>query len=66
VRSPGAVVIGGHINGLGLVRALAAHGVPTAVVTTSPFDIADRSRCVSAHVALHALPPPVVSPAGPG
>ena len=39
-------MIGGYVNGLGLVRALAARGVPTAVVTTKPFDIAHRSRLV--------------------
>ena len=44
---PGAVVIGGYVNGLGLVRGLAARGVPAAVVTTKPFDIAHRSRLVS-------------------
>jgi predicted ATP-grasp superfamily ATP-dependent carboligase len=46
VRSPGAVVIGGYVNGLGLVRALAARGVPTAVVVTKPYDIAHASRWV--------------------
>jgi D-aspartate ligase len=45
----GAVVIGGYVNGLGLVRGLAARGVPTAVVTTKPFDIAHRSRLIRAH-----------------
>ena len=45
----GAVVIGGHINGLGLVRSLAARGLPVALVTTSPDDIAQHSR----HVAMH-------------
>jgi predicted ATP-grasp superfamily ATP-dependent carboligase len=51
VRSPGAVVIGGYINGLGVVRALAARAVPVAVVTTRPFDIAHLSRHVSGHAA---------------
>lgn len=51
VRSPGAVVIGGYVNGLGLVRALAARGVPTAVVTTKPYDIAHHSCWVSAHAS---------------
>ncbi len=46
---PGAVVIGGYVNGLGLVRALAACGIPTAVVTTRPFDIAHRSRRIVGH-----------------
>lgn len=44
---PGLVVIGGHINGLGLVRALRARGVRTAVVSTAPYDLAHRSRAVS-------------------
>jgi glycerol-3-phosphate dehydrogenase len=50
VRSAGAIVIGGYINGLGLVRALAARKVATAVITTQPYDIAQRSRwsCASA------------------
>jgi predicted ATP-grasp superfamily ATP-dependent carboligase len=48
VRSLGAVVVGGYVNGLGLVRALAARGIATAVVTTKPYDIAHRSRWVSA------------------
>ncbi len=51
MKSQGAVVIGGHVNGLGLVRSLAARGIPTAVVTTKPYDIAQRSRWVSAVVA---------------
>jgi len=51
VSSPGAVVIGGYINGLGLVRALAARQIRTAVVTTKPYDIAHRSRYVSARAA---------------
>jgi predicted ATP-grasp superfamily ATP-dependent carboligase len=50
MRSLGAIVIGGYVNGLALVRALAAHSVPTVVITTTPHDIAHRSRYVSAHV----------------
>jgi predicted ATP-grasp superfamily ATP-dependent carboligase len=46
---PGAVVMGGHVNGLGVVRALAARGVPTAVVRTRSFDIAHRSRWIQDH-----------------
>jgi D-aspartate ligase len=49
MRSPGAVVIGGYVNGLGLVRALAARGLPVAVITTKPYDIAHRSRWCAAH-----------------
>ncbi len=40
----GAVIAGGYVNALGLVRALAARGVDTAVITTKRFDIAHRSR----------------------
>lgn len=43
----GAVVIGAHVNGLGVVRSLAPLGVPVAVVSTRPFDIAHRSRDVA-------------------
>ena len=50
---PGAIVIGGHVNALGVIRALAPHDVPIAVVTTRPFDIAHHSRWVSEH---HHLP----------
>ncbi|HEX8207102.1 MAG TPA: hypothetical protein VF587_13660, partial [Solirubrobacteraceae bacterium] len=45
-RAPGAVLVGGYVNALGLVRSLAARGVPVAVVTTKPFDVAHRSRFV--------------------
>jgi predicted ATP-grasp superfamily ATP-dependent carboligase len=48
-------VIGGYVNGLGMVRALAAHGIPVAVVTTKPYDIAHRSRFVVAHRAVVGL-----------
>lgn len=51
----GAVVIGGFINGLGLVRALAAQRVPVAVVTTQPYDIAHRSRWCREHHHLDEL-----------
>lgn len=40
----GAVVVGGYVNALGLVRSLAARGIEVAVVTTKPFDIAQHSR----------------------
>jgi D-aspartate ligase len=40
----GAVVIGGYINGLGVVRALAARGVPVAVIETRPYDVAGHCR----------------------
>jgi predicted ATP-grasp superfamily ATP-dependent carboligase len=43
-RGPGGVVLGGYVNGLGVLRAVAALGVPAAVVRTRPFDLAHRSR----------------------
>ena len=51
--TPGAIVVGAHANGLGVIRALAARGVPTVSVSTRPFDIAQHSRCVHER---HALP----------
>lgn len=49
MQTKGAIVIGGYVNGLGLVRALASRGVPAAVLTTQPFDVAQRSRWCVAH-----------------
>jgi D-aspartate ligase len=49
VSIPRAIIIGGYVNGLGLARALAARDVATVVITTKPYDIAHRSRWVSAH-----------------
>ena len=46
-RTPVAVVIGGYVNGLGVVRALGSRGVRTAVITTKPYDLAHRSRWVA-------------------
>jgi D-aspartate ligase len=48
----GAVVVGAHVNALGIVRSLAPLGIPVAVVSTRPFDIAQRSRDVVASVSL--------------
>ena len=45
-RPRGAIVVGAHANGLGVVRSLAAHGIPLAIVSTRPFDVAQRSRWV--------------------
>lgn len=55
MAAAGAVVIGGYVNGLGLVRALAARRIPAAVVTTKPFDIAHRSRWCVAHAAVSGI-----------
>lgn len=55
----GAIVIGGYVNALGVVRSLAARGMPVEVVVTRPFDIAHRSRdCRAHHVVadLHERP----------
>jgi predicted ATP-grasp superfamily ATP-dependent carboligase len=46
----GAVVLGGYVNALGVVRALADQGLAVAVVTTRRFDIAHRSRSCVAHL----------------
>ena len=43
---PGAIVVGAHVNGLGVIRALAARGIPIAAVATRPFDVAHHSRWV--------------------
>lgn len=48
LNTSGAVIVGGHVNGLGLIRALGARGIRTAVIITKPFDIAQHSRWVSA------------------
>jgi predicted ATP-grasp superfamily ATP-dependent carboligase len=49
------VVIGGYVNGLGVVRALAARGVRCEVITTKPYDIAQRSRWVAGSRAVGDL-----------
>jgi D-aspartate ligase len=55
MSAPGAVVIGATANGLGVMRALAARGIRTAVVTTKPYDVAHRSRYAVAHRAVEDL-----------
>ena len=54
--TPGAVVVGAHINGLGVVRALGARGVPIVVVSTQPYDLAEHSRWVSERHQLREFP----------
>jgi predicted ATP-grasp superfamily ATP-dependent carboligase len=54
--TPGAVVVGAHINGLGVIRALGPRGVPTAVVSTRPYDFAQHSRWVSERHELREFP----------
>ncbi len=51
----GAVVVGAHANGLGIVRSLAALGVRPAIVSTRPYDVGHRSRWISERHALPAL-----------
>src|SRR5690349_21901882 len=55
MHSRGAIVVGGYVNGLGIVRALAERGVPVAVVRTQPFDVAHRSRWCIASCVAHRL-----------
>jgi D-aspartate ligase len=55
MQGRGAIVVGGYVNGLGIVRALADRGVPVAVVTTQPYDLAQRSRWCVASCAAHAI-----------
>jgi D-aspartate ligase len=51
----GAIVVGGFVNGLGLVRSLGARGIPVLVVATQPYDVAHRSRFCTAHVRLDGI-----------
>lgn len=44
---PPAVVVGGDLNALGVVRSLAAHRVPTIVVAADPAEIVMHSRFAS-------------------
>src|SRR5512145_2598727 len=44
----GVIVIGGHINGLGIIRSFAARNIRTAVITTKAYDLAQYSRCIEA------------------
>ena len=51
----GAIVVGGFVNGLGLVRSLGARAVPVTVVSTQPYDVAHRSRWCTELVRLHGI-----------
>lgn len=53
--TPGAIVVGAHANGLGVMRALGARGIRIAAISTRPFDIAQHSRFVGERHALPAL-----------
>jgi len=54
--SPGAVVVGGHVNGLTVARALSRARIPVAVVRTRSYDIAHASRSVAQSVRLEEFP----------
>lgn len=54
--SPGAVVVGGHVNGLTVARALKQAGVAVAVVRTRKYDLAHVSRAVVESTRLEEFP----------
>ena len=54
--TPGAVVVGGHVNGLTVARALAQAGISVAVVRTRAYDIAHASRSVALSIRLEEFP----------
>ncbi len=43
---PGAIVIGGHFQGLGVIRALAAKGIPVVLLDSEPC-LSRFSRCIT-------------------
>src|SRR3954453_12846639 len=43
----GAIVVGAHVNGLSIIRSLGRRGIPVAVLSTRPYDVAQHSRWVS-------------------
>lgn len=48
-KTPQAVVIGGHANGLGVATSLGRAGIPVHVLTTLRSDMAHKSRFVRSH-----------------
>lgn len=48
-------MVGGFVNGLGLVRSLGARGIPVLLLTTQPYDVAHRSRWCTEHVRLDGI-----------
>lgn len=44
-----AIIIGGYVNCLGLVRSLGSHNRKIIVITTQAYDIAQHSKYVSSH-----------------
>jgi D-aspartate ligase len=55
MSSPGAVVIGGYANGVGVLRGLARQGVRTAVILTTDHDVAQHSRYAHEAHRVHYL-----------
>lgn len=49
------IVVGGFVNGLGIVRALSSIGIPLVVITTASYDIAQYSTHVIEHYHLPNL-----------
>jgi predicted ATP-grasp superfamily ATP-dependent carboligase len=49
IEPKGVVVIGGHINGLGIIRSFRAQRIPVAVILTKRHDFAQYSRCISGY-----------------
>ena len=49
IQPKGVVVIGGHINGMGIIRSFASRKIPTAVILTQPYDFAHYSRYISSY-----------------
>ena len=50
-----AIIIGGYVNGLGLVRSLAAQKRKIIIITTQPYDIAHHSKYVHSHLHVPGL-----------
>lgn len=50
-----AIIVGGFVNGLGLVRSLSSLNIRMVVITTEPYDIAQYSKHVHEHHHLSDL-----------
>ena len=48
-KPDGVIVIGGYINGLGIIRSFSEFGIRTAVICTKAYDLAQYSNCIEAH-----------------
>jgi D-aspartate ligase len=51
---PGAVVLGGGVNGLGVARSLGRQGIPVTLVEADRNDLANKSRYVSSFLPADA------------